>query len=107
MKGTDQAGSLGPDGVNRMVRDIRVMDLSIGREEIFISEGAQSASYKLERSIATNRAMVAGEIISENDIHLLSPGDGFKWTEKDKVLGKILRQDIGKDEVIYSKDMEK
>ena len=24
MKGTDQAGSLGPDGVNRMVRDIRI-----------------------------------------------------------------------------------
>ncbi|MDA7836633.1 N-acetylneuraminate synthase family protein [Salibacteraceae bacterium] len=107
MKGTDQVGSLGPDGVNRLVRDIRVMDLSIGREEIFISEGAQSASYKLERSIATNRAMVAGEIISENDIHLLSPGDGFKWTEKDKVLGKFLRQDIGKEEVIYSKDIEK
>ena len=26
MKGTDQAGSLGPDGVNRMVRDIRVAE---------------------------------------------------------------------------------
>lgn len=27
MKGTDQAGSLGPDGVYRMVRDLRVMDI--------------------------------------------------------------------------------
>lgn len=26
MKGTDQAGSLGPDGVNRMVRDIRIAE---------------------------------------------------------------------------------
>lgn len=26
MKGTDQAGSLGPDGVNRMVRDIRITE---------------------------------------------------------------------------------
>jgi len=106
MKGTDQAGSLGPDGVNRLVRDIRVMDKSIGIEEIFISEGAQSASYKLERSIATNRIMKAGEAITENDIHLLSPGDGFKWTEKHMVVSKKLLQDIGKDEIIYNKDME-
>ena len=103
MKGTDQAGSLGPDGVNRMVRDIRLMDMSIGVEEIFISKGAQSASYKLERSIATNRSMKAGEMITENDIHLLSPGDGFKWTEKEKVISKKLHADIDKDEIIYNK----
>ena len=29
MKGTDQAGSLGPDGVYRMVRDIRILDKSM------------------------------------------------------------------------------
>ena len=106
MKGTDQAGSLGPDGVNRMVRDIRVMDMSIGVEEFFISEGARSARYKLERSIATNRVMKAGEVITENDIHLLSPGDGFKWTEKDMVISKKLLQDIGKDEIICNKYIE-
>lgn len=101
MKGTDQAGSLGPDGVNRMVRDIRLMDMSIGKEEIFISEGAQNASHKLERSIATKRFMKAGEIITESDIHLLSPGDGFKWTERLELLDKVLLIDIDKDEVLY------
>mgnify|MGYP002628128922 CR=1 FL=1 len=105
MKGTDQAGSLGPDGVNRMVRDIRIMDMSIGEEKMFISDGALSAMHKLERSVATTRAMKAGEIISDNDIHLLSPGDGFKWTERDKVIGRKLLKDIGEDEVIYNTDL--
>ena len=36
MKGTDQKGSLGPDGVYRMVRNIRILDESIGTEDIFI-----------------------------------------------------------------------
>ena len=36
MKGTDQAGSLGPDGINRMVRDIRVLEMAFGKEELFI-----------------------------------------------------------------------
>ena len=34
MKGTDQAGSLGVDGINRLVRDLRVLEISFGKEEI-------------------------------------------------------------------------
>lgn len=101
MKGTDQAGSLGIDGINRMVRDIRVMEMSLGREELFIDDAVKSAKIKLERSIATNKDMNAGEIITEKDIHLLSPGDGFKWTDKNKIIGKKLIKPIKKDEIIY------
>lgn len=101
MKGTDQAGSLGPDGVYRMVRDIRVMDSQLGVEDIFIEPGTELARKKLERSIATKRALKKGERISEHDLHLLSPGDGFKWHEREKVVGKILSKDIQKDEILY------
>lgn len=102
MKGTDQAGSLGPDGVHRMVRDIRIFSISTGKEELFIDPSVSVAREKLERSIATKRFVKAGEIITENDIHLLSPGDGFKWSEKDKVIGSKAQIDIPKDEIIYS-----
>jgi 3-deoxy-D-glycero-D-galacto-nononate 9-phosphate synthase len=101
MKGTDQAGSLGPDGVNRMIRDIRVLELSMGKKELFIDPEVQGAKTKLERSIATKRAMKKGEKITEKDIHLLSPGDGLKWIEKEKVIGKELTIDIEVDEIIY------
>lgn len=106
MKGTDQAGSLGPEGVNRMIRDIRLTELSVGLEDIFISEGAKSSKIKLERSIASMRKIKVGEIIQEKDIHLLSPGDGFKWKEKDKVIGKKVHIEIKKDEVIYPNMIE-
>ncbi len=101
MKGTDQAGSLGPDGVNRMVRDIRLLDMSMGVEDIFIAEGVESAKVKLERSIASIKDLPAGYVLTELDIHLLSPGDGFKWIEKDKLIGKKLNRDISRDEIIY------
>lgn len=101
MKGTDQAGSLGIDGINRMVRDIRVMEMSLGKEEIFIEEGVKSSRVKLERSIATKRAIKKGEIISENDIHMLSPGDGYKWADKNLVIGKTCLVDIPENEIIY------
>jgi sialic acid synthase len=101
MKGTDQAGSLGPDGVNRMVRDIRVAERWMGREDLYIEESVASAKNKLERSIATVRKLKVGEVINELDLHLLSPGDGFKWTELDKVVGKTVVKEIGANELIY------
>ncbi len=101
MKGTDQAGSLGPDGVNRMVRDIRVAERWMGTKDLYIDKSIDEARVKLERSIATKRAMKAGETIVMEDIHMLSPGDGFKWKQVDEVIGKTVVSDIPANEIIY------
>ncbi|MGK0389599.1 MAG: sialic acid synthase SpsE [Maribacter sp.] len=106
MKGTDQAGSLGPDGVKRMVRDIRILEQSRGKKEIFIDQAVSAAKNKLERSIATNRAILANEAITDTDIHLLSPGTGYRWIEKDKIIGRIAKNDIPKDEIILPNDLK-
>lgn len=103
MKGTDQKGSLGPDGVNRMIRDIRLTELSMGKYGMYIEPSVASSRTKLERSIATRRDMKKGEIVTINDIHLLSPGDGVKWIDKNIILGKKLNRDVAKNEIIYTK----
>jgi sialic acid synthase len=105
MRGTDQSGSLGPDGLSRMVRDIRLLELSFGREEIFIEPDVTASKVKLERSIAAKRDLKKGEVITENDIHLLSPGDGFKWIEKNQVIGKMLISDVPGNEIIYPSNL--
>nr|WP_315162606.1 N-acetylneuraminate synthase family protein [uncultured Flavobacterium sp.] len=102
MKGTDQAGSLAVEGIERMVRDIRNLEMSFGREDIFIADSVQSARVKLERSIATLKDLKAGHIISELDLHLLSPGDGLKWDDRGQLIGQVLKQDIAANEIIYS-----
>ena len=101
MKGTDQAGSLGPDGVHRMIRDIRILDISLGEENMCIVEDTKATRNKLERSIASKKSLKKGDILSKSDLHLLSPGDGFKWSQINKVNGKTLKVDISKDEIIY------
>ena len=102
MKGTDQAGSLGPDGIYRMVRDIRVTERWMGKEELYIDSCVQNAKIKLERSIATNKNLHIGDIICEEDLHMLSPGDGFKWSQIQDVIGKKVIMDIPKNEIIYN-----
>ncbi len=101
MKGTDHKGSLGPEGIWRMMRDIRNLELALGEEAFFVSDASKMSSVKLERSIATLRAMRKGEIIREEDLHLLSPGDGFKWAQLGEVTGKKLNADIAANEIIY------
>ncbi len=101
MKGTDQKGSLGPDGVNRMVRDIRVAERWMGREDLYIDPAVASAKVKLERSIATRHALPEGHVLTKDDIHLLSPGDGFRWSRKYEVIGRRLAKPLEADEIIY------
>lgn len=106
MKGTDQAGSLGPDGVNRMIRDIRVAERWLGKEELYIDDNVIAAKDKLERSIACNRTLEVGDIITENDLHLLSPGDGYKWIDKDLLISKKIIKPVLKNEIIYPDNIE-
>ncbi len=106
MKGTDHEGSLGPDGIYRMVRDIRNVEMAMGSKEIFVSDSIKETKVKLERSIASLREIKQGEIITQQDIHMLSPGDGFKWAERINVIGKIAKVTIPKDEIIYKNMIE-
>lgn len=101
MKGTDQAGSLGPDGVYRMVRDIRITERWLGKKDLYIDKSVESSRIKLERSIATLHDMKAGDIIQESDLHMLSPGDGFKWDQLNEIVGRSLIKDIPQNEIIY------
>ena len=101
MKGTDQAGSLGPDGVNRMVRDIRICEKWLGTKDLYIDKSVASAKVKLERSIATKKDLHIGDSITEDDLHMLSPGDGYKWSQVNEVIGKTVTVEIPANEVIY------
>lgn len=101
MKGTDQAGSLGPDGVNRMIRDIRIAERWLGTEDLYIDKSVAGSKEKLERSIASKRNLKVGDIITIDDLHMLSPGDGYKWCDVDKVIGKTVIKDIPANEIIY------
>ena len=101
MKGTDQAGSLGPDGVNRMIRDIRIAEKWLGVEDLYIDKSVADSKVKLERSIASNKVIKAGDVIKDNDVHMLSPGDGFQWCQNDEVVGHTALKDIPANEIIY------
>ena len=101
MKGTDQAGSLAIDGINRLVRDIRNLEKAMGLKELRIEEAVVDTKKKLQRSVASLRTIGKGQIITLKDIHLLSPGDGVSWSERDTIIGKRAIKGIPANEIIY------
>lgn len=94
LKGSDHKSALEPDGLWRMTRDIRNLELSMGKLEKEISESIKPFKIKLERSLAVNRFIQKGEILDEKDLVMLSPGGGMSWKERDKIIGKKTVHDI-------------
>jgi sialic acid synthase len=103
MRGTDQAGSAEPHEMKTLIHNIRTFEKSIGVMDIFKDAATYSASEKLERSLAVKRNMVSGEFINMGDIHMISPGDGLKWSSLNDIIGKKINSDLQKNTILTMK----
>jgi len=105
MKGTDHKGSAEPQEMKELVHNIRTFEKSIGEENIFRDESVTSASDKLERSLALKNNLKKNQIISRDDIYMISPGNGFKWNDIGKFVGKKINKDLEKNTLLNIKDI--
>lgn len=105
MKGTDQKGSAEPHEVKQMVHDIRTIEMSGGKFDMFKDDSTILASEKLERSLAYKTSLSKGDILTENDLHMISPGTGFKWNDRHMFIGKPLNKSVEKNTLIVLCDI--
>jgi len=89
MKGSDHKGSADIEAFIGMTHAIRAVEHSIGQRKMFRDDAVTVAKEKLERSLAWNQDIDAGVVITENMFHMISPGNGLKWQDREKYLGKI------------------
>jgi N-acetylneuraminate synthase/sialic acid synthase len=100
MKGTDHAFSLEPQGLEKMVRDLK-------RTRIAVGDGAKNTypsevepALKMRKKIVAARNLEAGHVILPSDLALKSPGDGLPPYEFDRVVGRTLKQPMVADEAL-------
>ena len=74
-------------------------------EALRVHSHAAAARVKLERSVATRHDLQPGDVIREEDLHLLSPGDGYKWADRGQVIGRQVKNFVPRNELIYPKDL--
>jgi len=72
----------------------------MGEWEMKRDESVSAAKVKLERSLALNKDLNVGDTIKLEDLHMISPGNGYKWKDRDKFIGQLINRPVVKNTLI-------
>ena len=99
MKGTDHSGSLEFQGLYRVVRDVRNLELAMGEKDLRekLDDYLIPTKNKLMRSLVSTQLIKKGQIITEKMLTLKSPGDGILWRDRNLIVGRPAKVEIDED----------
>lgn len=106
MKGTDHACSLEPQGLMRVVRDIRNLEKAMGDGQKHVYDGELEVKHKLGKSLVTRSALVKGSVLKIENLLVKGPGTGISPRDVQKVVGRKLKIDKPADAVLKWEDLE-
>lgn len=105
-KGTDHAFSLTPEGLHRMVRDLRRAHQALGDGVKRCYESEKAPLYKMQKKLVAARDLPAGHILATDDIAIKSPNDGLPAYEFDNIVGMRLAAPLKADDNILYEGLE-
>jgi sialic acid synthase len=97
MRGTDHAFSLEPQGLSKMVRDLRRTRVALGDGAKHMYPCEVEPSVKMGKKLVTARALPAGHVLRADDVVPKSPGDGLPPYEFHNLVGRALRQPVDEE----------
>ncbi len=98
MKGTDQAFSLEPQGMEKLVRDLRRMRVALGDGAKRVYQTETEPAKKMGKKLVAARDLPADHVLCEADVHAKSPGDGIPPSELDRLIGRRLRYPVAEEQ---------
>jgi N-acetylneuraminate synthase/sialic acid synthase len=106
MKGTDHRFSLEPQGLRKMVRDLRRTRRGLGSPEKRMYPSEVEPAIKMGKKLVAGRDLPAGHRLRPGDIALKSPGDGLAPYELERVVGCLLRERVSEDTTLRLEMLE-
>lgn len=100
MHGSDHHMSIEPQEFNRMVDDIRRMEVLLGSDEKKIYDDEVPIRHKHAKSIVVARPIKKGQRITLEDLTVKAPGYGINPMNMQALIGKIAAQDLDEDTVV-------
>jgi len=104
-KGTDQAFSLEPLGLSKMVRNLKRIPLMLGKENKKILKCEIKPINKMKKSIVAAKDLCKGQTIQMKDLAFKSPGGGLEPYNFKYFLEKKLKINLKKDELLSFKNV--
>ncbi len=105
MKGSDHAASLESEGLSKLIRDISVIQRSLGSFEKSIKSSEFLCMQKLRKSIVSAQYINKGDIITKEMLTVKGPGIGISPSMISKVIGKKCNTDIDPDIILSWDDI--
>ena len=106
-KGSDHAFSLMPEGMRRLVRDLRRVPEALGDGVKRPLASEERPLEKMGKKLVAARALQAGHVLEAVDLIAKSPADGgLRPYELDRLLGRRLRRALAEDDEIELEDVE-
>jgi N,N'-diacetyllegionaminate synthase len=100
MEGPDHKASLEPGELKSMVQAIRHVERSLGQDVKEPSPSEMKNRIIARRSIVAFRKILAGEILSEDNLSVKRPGSGISPMLWNEVIGTKAIRDFEEDELI-------
>ena len=100
-KGTDHAFSLVPEGMRKLVRDLRRVPAALGDGVKRPLPSELKPLAKMGKKLVAARALGAGHVLAADDIAIKSPADsGLPPYELDNLVGRRLARALEVDEIV-------
>jgi sialic acid synthase len=100
LKGTDHRFSLEPQGLRKMVRDLRRTRVALGDGTKTMYTSETEPIVKMAKKLVAARDLPAGHTLSADDLAMKSPGDGLPPYELDRLVGRTLRHPVREDSAL-------
>jgi N-acetylneuraminate synthase/sialic acid synthase len=105
LRGTDHAFSLEPQGLTKLVRDLKRARIALGDGVKQTLKKEEKPLYKMGKKLVAKNDLAKGKVITDKDLTIKSPNDGLPPYEWDNVIGLILQRDLKEDENISFDDL--
>ena len=102
-KGTDHAFSLMPEGMRKLVRDLRRVPVAVGDGVKRPLASEAKPLQKMGKQLVAARPLPAGHVLAAGDLVAKSPADGgLPPSALDELLGRTLARALAEDEAVLA-----
>lgn len=104
--GMDNQMATEPEEMKLMVNYCHNTHIALGNKERVVREAEQEQMKKMRRSLIVTKDLVAGHILTEEDLDAKRPGTGIPADKLDEMVGKKLVNNVEADTLLKIEDIE-
>jgi N-acetylneuraminate synthase len=102
LPGPDHAASLEPIGLEKLVRDIRHIEVAMGSGQKSIAPSEAPVRVRLGKSVVAAQHIRAGAVVRADMLTAKSPGDGIPANHLAELIGRVAATDVLRDTLLPS-----